>query len=75
MYFVKNFINKFSRKDRKDSINFSKKWWDSKHVMTNEEKCKVRGHDWEFNKATGIEKAVCRRCKTSFNTFEDGTIS
>ena len=60
MYFVKNFINKFTRKETKETIDFSKKWWDSKHVMTQEEKCKVRGHDWKPTK-DGTQ-AVCSQC-------------
>jgi len=61
LYFVKNFINKLSRKDRKDTVDFTRKWWDSKHVMTNEEKCKVRGHDFSsFTK--GDTKVICKVC-------------
>lgn len=42
-------------------MDFTKKWWDSKHVMTNEEKCKVRGHDFSsFTK--GDTKVICKVC-------------
>lgn len=60
MYFVRNFFNKFTRKDRKDTVDFTK-WWDSKHVMTQEEKCKVRGHIWKPSK-DGTQ-AICETCK------------
>ena len=61
MDFVRNFINKFTRKETKEIIDFSKKWWDSKHVMTGENLCKVRGHEYtEFTK--GDTKVICKVC-------------
>jgi len=61
MYFVKNFINKLSRKDRKDTVDFTKTWWDKKHVVTGIEKCKVRGHEWKPTKDGN--QAICEVCK------------
>ena len=61
MFFVKNFINKLSRKDRKDTVDFTKTWWDSKHVKKGKDLCSYNGHKWKF---IGDEHlAICEVCK------------
>ena len=78
MYFVKNVINKFSRKKTKEAIpkRIIENHWDKKHILTGTELCKFRGHLWKSERENGRKKAVCIRegCFAEFWVDSQGVI-